>query len=161
MVLNRRPSSFGSRFKHDRNALPAEATVSAQPVTEADLAPLQPIMQTYPRRMGAVGRARVRNLRVTFKAQMRSSATAPWMPAMAAQYEFFERPARLFHMNAGRAGLPFDIFHRYVDGAATFLVRFAGLLPEVDKYGTAITNDETVTLIGLTAVSRSRQSPTT
>ena len=69
--------------------------------------------------MGALGRARVRNLRVTFKAQMRSSATAPWMQATATQYAFFDRPARLFHMNASRAGIPLDVFHRYVDGAAS------------------------------------------
>ena len=142
-----RPSSFRSRFEHDRNALLAGATLAAPLVTDADLTPLPPLMQAYLRRMGAVGRARVRNMRVTFKAQMRSSATAPWMQATAMQYEFFEPPARLFYMNASRAGLPFDIFHRYVDGAATFQVRIAGLLPMVDKHGTGITNDETVTFM--------------
>jgi hypothetical protein len=116
-------------------------------VTEADLAPLPPLMQTYLRRAGAVGRPRVRSLRVTFNAQMRSSATSPWMQATATQYELFDAPARLFYMNASRAGLPFDIFHRYVDGAATFEVRIAGLIPMVDKHGGGITNDETVTLM--------------
>jgi len=146
-ALDARPSSFRSRFEHDRNALLAGATLAAPLVTEADLAPLPPLMQAYLRRMGAVGRARVRNLRVTFKAQMRSSATAPWMQATATQYEFFDRPARLFHMNASRAGMPLDVFHRYVDGAATFQVRIAGLIPMVDKRGAEITNDETVTLM--------------
>jgi hypothetical protein len=146
-ALNVRPSSFRSRFEHDRNALLAGATLAAPRVMEADLASLPPLMQGYLRRMGVVGRARARNMRVTFKAQMRSSATAPWMQATATQYEFFDPPARLFHMNASRAGLPFDVFHRYVDGAATFQVRIAGLLPMVDKHGAAITNDETVTLM--------------
>ena len=146
-ALDMRPSSFRSRFVHDRSALLAGATRAAPLVTDADLEPLPPLMQEYLRRVGAVGRARVRNMRVTFKAQMRSSATAPWMQATATQYEFFERPARLFHMNASRAGLPFDIFHRYVDDAATFQVRVAGLLPVVDKHGAGITNDETVTLM--------------
>ena len=146
-ALDARPSSFRSRFEHDRNALLAGATLAAALVTEADLAPLPPLMQAYLRRMGAVGRAHVRNLRVTFQAQMRSSATAPWMQATATQYEFFDRPARLFHMNASRAGMPLDVFHRYVDGAATFQVRIAGLIPMVDKRGAEITNDETVTLM--------------
>lgn len=146
-ALDARPSSFRSRFEHDKNALLLGATPAAPPLTEADLAPLPPLMQAYLRRMGAVGRARVRNLRVTFKAQMRSGATAPWMQATATQYEFFDRPARLFHMNATRAGMPMDVFHRYVDGAATFQVRLAGLIPIVDKRGAAITNDETVTLM--------------
>jgi hypothetical protein len=146
-AVDLRPSSFRSRFEHDRDALLAGATIAAPLVTEADLAPLPPLIQAYFRRVGAVGRARVRNMRVTFGAQMRSSATAPWMQATAIQYEFFERPARLFHMNASRAGLPFDVFHRYVDGAATFQVRLAGLLPVVDKHGPEITHVETVTLM--------------
>jgi hypothetical protein len=146
-ALDVRSSSFRSRFTHDRNALLARSTLPAPLVTEADLAPLPPLMQTYLRRVGAVGRPRVRNLRVTFNAQMRSSATSPWMQATATQYEFFAPPARLFHMNASRAGLPFDIFHRYVDGAATFQVRIAGLISMVDKHGAGLTNDETVTLM--------------
>ncbi len=146
-ALDTRPSSFRSRFEHDRDVLLAGTTVTAPLVTEADLAPLPPLMQTYLRRMGVVGRPHVRNLRLTFKAQMRSSATSAWMQATATQYESFERPARLFHMKASRAGIPFDILHRYVDGAATFQVRIAGLFPVVDKSGPGITHDETVTLM--------------
>ena len=147
MALDARPSSFRSRFEHDRNALLAGAEHAAYLVTEADLAALPPLMQAYLRRTGAIGRAHVRNLRVTFKAQMRSSATASWMQATATQYEFFDRPARLFHMKASRAGMPLDVFHRYVGGGATFQVRIAGLIPMVDKGGAEITNDETVTLM--------------
>lgn len=146
-VADSRPSSFRARFEHDRDTLLAGPTQPAQRVTNEDLASLPPLMQTYLRRMGVVGRDRVRNLRVTFTAQMRSSATSPWMSATATQYEFFERPARLFLMNATRSGLPFDIFHRYVDDAATFQVRIAGLLPVVNKRGAGITHDETVTLM--------------
>jgi hypothetical protein len=104
-------------------------------------------MQIYLRRTGAVGRPRIRNLRVLFRAQMRSSATAPWMEATATQYEFFDPPARLFYMNATRSGIPFDIFHRYVDGAATFQVRIASLFSVVDKQGVVLTRAETVTLM--------------
>jgi hypothetical protein len=146
-ALDMRSSSFRSRFAHDREALLARPTLAAPIVTEADLAPLPPLMQAYLRRVGAVGRPRVRNLRVTFVAQMRSSATSPWMQSTATQYEFFNPPARLFAMQASRAGLPFDVFHRYVDGAATFQVRIVGLFPMVNKSGTGITNDETVTLM--------------
>ena len=78
-ALGARPSSLRSRFAHDRNALLVPTTRRARLVTEVDLAPLPPVMQTYLRRVGAVGRPRVRILRVTFKAQMRSSATSPWM----------------------------------------------------------------------------------
>ena len=116
-------------------------------MTEADLTALPPLMQTYVRRSGAVGRPRIHNVRVGFDAQMRSSATSPWMHATATQYEFFDRPARLFHMSARRAGVPIDVLHEYIDGAATFQVRIAGLVPIVNKSGPAITHDETVTLM--------------
>ncbi len=146
-ALDSRPSSFRSRFEHDRDVLLSSTTMAAPLVTESDLAPLPQLMQTYLRRMGVVGRPHVRNMRLTFNAQMRSGPTDAWMQATATQYESFERPARLFYMKASRAGVPFDVLHRYVDGAATFQVRIAGLIPMVDKSGPAITHDETVTLM--------------
>ena len=147
LAIDARPSSFRSRFERDRDALLARQTRAAPVVVEADLAPLPPLMQAYLRRTGAVGRPRVRNVRVRFDAQMRSSATAPWMQATATQYEFFDPPARLFYMNATRGGLPIDVFHRYVDNAATFQVRIASLYPMVDKQGPVLTRAETVTLM--------------
>jgi hypothetical protein len=146
-MLRARPGSFRSRFARDRRALLARPVPAALVVTEADLAPLPRLVQNYLRRVGVVGRPRVRNLRVVFDAQMRSSATSPWMQATATQYEFFAPPARLFHMNASRGGVPIDVLHQYVDGAAAFQVRVAGLIPMVKKSGTGITHDETVTLM--------------
>ena len=147
LALDARPSSFRSRFEHDRDALLAHPLRAAPIVTEVDLASLPPLMQTYLRRVGAVGRPRVRNMRVRFDAQMRSSATSPWMQATATQYEFFDPPARLFYMNATRSGVPLDVFHRYIDSAATFQVRIASLVPMVDKSGADLTRAETVTLM--------------
>jgi hypothetical protein len=146
-LLDARPSSFRSRFAKDRDALLARAARPAPPVTESDLASLPPLMQTYLRNVGAVGRSRIRNMRVRFDAQMRSSATSPWMQATATQYEFFDPPARLFYMNATRSGVPLDVLHRYVDRAATFQVRIAGIFPMVDKRGPVLTRAETVTLM--------------
>jgi Family of unknown function (DUF6544) len=146
-LLNVRPGSFSSRFARDRATLLARPVPPASAVTDADLALLPPLLQTYLRRVGAVGRPRVRNVRVVFDAQMRSSATSPWMQSTAMQYEFFGPPARLFHMNARRGGVPIDVLHEYVDDAATFQVRIASLVPMVNKSGTGITHDETVTLM--------------
>jgi hypothetical protein len=139
--------NFHARFEHDRDLLLAGTSSTAPLVTEADLAGLPALMQTYLRRVGVVGRPHVRNVRLTFNAQMRSGPSAAWMPATATQYEFFDRPARLFYMTASRAGIPFAVLHRYVAGAATFQVRLAGLIPIVDKKGPGITHDETVTMM--------------
>ncbi len=147
LLLDARPSSFRSRFARDRDALLARPVVGSPVVSEKDLTGLPPLMQTYLRRVGAVGRPRVRNMRVRFDAQMRSSATSPWMQAAATQYESFDPPARLFYMNATRGGVPLDVFHRYIDGAATFQVRIASLIPMVDKRGPVLTRAETVTLM--------------
>lgn len=147
LLADARPSSFRSRFARDRDALLARTTRPAPMVTESDLAGLPALMRTYVRRGGAVGRPRVRNVRVRFDAQMRSSATSPWMQATATQYEFFDPPARLFHMHASRSGVPVDVLHRYVDAAATFQVRIAGLVPMVDQSGPVLTRAETVTLM--------------
>ena len=147
LVLDARPSSFRSRFTRDRDALLARPVPPAPVVTETDLASLPPLMQTYLRHVGAVGRPRVYNMRVVFNAQMRSSATSPWMQSTATQYEFFAPPARLFYMNAALFGVPLDIFHRYIDSAATFQVRIASLFSMVDKGGPVLTRAETVTLM--------------
>jgi hypothetical protein len=147
MAIDARASSFRSRFSADTAALLARPTKPVSRVTDADLALLPPLMQTYLRRMGAVGRPRARNMRVRFDAQMRSSATAPWMQSTVEQVEFFDPPARLFYLNATRMGVPFDVYHRYVDSAATFQVRIASLFPMVDQKGPLMTRSETVTLL--------------
>lgn len=146
-ALDSRAGSFRMRFAHDSASLLARPNRPAPVVTETDIAALPPLMQRYLRNVGAIGRPHVYNMRVEFDAQMRSSSTAPWMTSTATQYEFFNPPARLFHMKATRAGIPFDIYHRYVDGAATFQVKIVGLYPMVDKAGIAMTKTETVTLM--------------
>ncbi len=146
-ALDARRSSFSSRFARDRDALLKRQGGPSAIVTDADLSSLPPLMQTYLRRGSAVGRPHIRNMRVRFDAQMRSSATAPWMASTATQYEFFDSPARLFHMKATRGGVPIDVFHRYVDDAATFQVKIAGVWPMVDKSGPVLTRAETVTLM--------------
>jgi hypothetical protein len=147
LAVDARQASFRSRFTRDRGMLLARPVRPSPVVTVQDLADLPPLMRVYVQRAGAVGRPRVRNMRVQFDARMRSSATAAWMQATATQYEFFDPPARLFYMNATRAGVPLDIFHRYVDSAATFQVRIASLFPMMDRSGPVLTRAETVTLM--------------
>jgi len=147
LAIDARPGSFRSQFARHRDALLARPVRPAPLVTDADLAPLPPLMQTYLRRVGAVGRPHVRNVRIEFNAQMRGGATEPWMPATATQYEFFDPPARLFYMNASRGGVPIDVLHAYIDHAATFRVRIASLWPMVNTSGPTLTRAETVTMM--------------
>src|ERR1700694_6283262 len=50
-------------------------------------------------------------------------------------------------MTAALFGVPFAVFHRYIDSAATFQVRIASLFSMVDKSGPVLTRAETVTLM--------------
>jgi hypothetical protein len=146
-ALDMRSTSFRSRFDHDSRVALVRPFTAIPPVTEAEVARLPPLMQAYLRRVGAVGRPHVRNMRVVFDAQMRFGPNSKWMESTAVQYEFFNPTARLFHMSASLYGLPFDILHRYVGDSATFQVRIAGLVPMVDVKGATLTKAETVTLL--------------
>ena len=76
-AIDARPSRFRSRFARDHAALLARPTQTVASVSDADIASLPPLYQKYLRRIGAVGRPPVRNMRVRFNARMRGCAPAP------------------------------------------------------------------------------------
>jgi hypothetical protein len=148
-MLDLRASSLRSRYDREvRQAIARAAPAPAPPpIAEAELAPLPPLVQTWLRRAGVVGKPRVRNFHAVFRAEMRFGPDAKWMPATVEQYNFYDPPARLFFMEASRLGVPFDAFHRYVGPFATFEVRLAGLVGIVDARGPEMDQSETVTML--------------
>ncbi len=144
----REPRSLRTRF--DRRAV---AEFDAQPLRpaeilqEADLAHLPDVVQRFVRRSGAVGRPRVRNVRVEFDALMWRSPDASPMTAPSVQYNFFDRPARIFLMSARMLGLPVRALHVYAKESATFTVRVASLVDTVSHEGPVISRAETVTVL--------------
>ncbi|MBL0172877.1 MAG: hypothetical protein IPP90_19660 [Gemmatimonadaceae bacterium] len=147
VLADQRPGSLASRYHADVRALLDTApTYERSHVTEADLAPLPPLVQGYLRRVGVVGWPHVWNFRASFSADFKMNQASPWMNASVEQYEFFNPSARLFFMTATRSGVPFDGYHRYVGNDAAFTVRVAGLVPMVDASGPVMTQSETVTL---------------
>jgi hypothetical protein len=153
-VADLRPSSLRSRYRRDVARVRAQARVAdaggpGRPIAEADLAPLPAPVQRYLRRAGVVGRPRVRGFHARLRGQMRTARDASWMKATVEQVDLFppDGASRLFFMTASRAGIPFDAFHRYADGAATMQVKVAGLFPVVDAAGPEMTRSETVTLL--------------
>jgi hypothetical protein len=116
-------------------------------VKEQDLAPLPAPVQKYLRVTGAIGQPRLSNFKLTWRGRIRGSPTEPWMKFDAEQHNFLgQSPSRLFLLRATRAGLPVDVFHRFIDDAATFRVRLLSLVPMVDARGPELTRAETVTL---------------
>jgi hypothetical protein len=149
-LLDLRPTSLASVYAADVKRHEAEVARSAPPVlvTEAELASLPPLVQTYLRRAGVVGKPHVRSFHAVFAAQFRRAPDAPWMAASVDQHNFFvgPAPARLFFMRASQWGIPFAGLHRYVGDAATMQVRIAGLFEIVNASGAEMTQGETVTL---------------
>jgi hypothetical protein len=129
------------------------AEFAAQPLgaprvlEEPALAPLPAPVQRFLRGAGCVGRPIPQNVRIEFDAQMwRAPGQAP-MPARSVQYNFFDRPARLFFMTARMYGLPVAARHLYRAEAASFVVRVASAVTVTDHSGPEFTATETVTLL--------------
>jgi hypothetical protein len=139
------PASLRAAYDHDvKRTLAGGEGLGI--VTEADLAPLPVPVQRYLRASGVVGRPRVSTVRTRMHGRIRSAPDAPWMPFTAEQYNAFDRPARLFYMNASRAMVPIQGYHRYVGDTATMLVKAAALVPVAQAEGPDATRTETVTL---------------
>jgi hypothetical protein len=72
--------------------------------------------------------------KVSFAGGLRSGPNDPWMRATV-EWSTYEPSSRRFLLRARRYGIPFDAFHRYVGGSATFEVRIASLFPVIDARG--------------------------
>ncbi|MFO0650424.1 MAG: DUF6544 family protein [Polyangiales bacterium] len=144
-ALDMRAGSLRSRYEREA-AQTVSVALSAPTVTGSDLAPLPPLVQTWLRRVGVVGRARVRNVRARFHGTFRGKPDAAWMPFRSVQVNTFEVPSRLFFMEATMFGVPVDAFHRYVGPSATMEVRAAGLVDVQNARGAEMNQAETVTM---------------
>lgn len=116
-------------------------------LTEADLAPLPEPVRRYIRLTGAVGRPRAHHVRAVWAGRIRAGPDDPWMEFTAEQWNFPDEPARFFHMDARRAGLPVDVLHVFRGGEASMRVRMLSMIPLVDARGPELTRAETVTLL--------------
>ena len=144
------PRSFQAEYRREvgeRLLRMASLPEAAPPlVTEAELAPLPEPVKRYLRVTGSVGQPRVQHFKATWRGRIRATAQDPWMEFTAEQSNFLDEPARFFHMNAKRGGLPVDVLHEFRDGSATMRVRLLSLVPLVNTGGPEFTRAETVTL---------------
>ncbi len=138
-------TSFRAIYRQEVERGLARSTETAL-VTELDLAPLPPLVQSFLRRVGVVGRPRVRNVRARWRGTMRSKPEADWMPVTAEQHNFFDEPSRVFLMKAKLFGIPFESLHLYTGRSATMRVRLGGVFQVVDARGPEMDRSETVTM---------------
>jgi hypothetical protein len=135
-------------FEAQRAAeLAADAGREKTVITEDSIAALPAPVQRYMRLTGAVGKPRVTSIRLMFEAEMFSRPGAAGMRGMAAQYDRFDPPKRLFHMTSRMSGLPVAVLHDYAGHQARMTVRLASLYNVVDLAGDELSRTETVTLL--------------
>lgn len=136
---------FENRFRADvRESLARVQSLPTPIITEADLAPLPPPVQRYLRYVGVVGQPRIRNMRVTFRGEMRDREQ-DWFAFTSEQYSFFDVPERFFFMRARVKGLPTTGYHVYQEGSAGMHIKVLSLFPVVDLSDDTLYRAETVT----------------
>jgi hypothetical protein len=142
---------FGLRAEYERLVRDGTSRLASsarpQTITESDLAALPPLVQRYLRFAGVVGTPKVQGFRARMTGRIRGSATAPWMPFVAEQYNFYDPPRRYFWMEATRGGLPVDGLHAYGERDASTRIRLLSLVPVVRVEGPQMMRGETVTLL--------------
>ena len=137
--------SFRAEFERGAHA-GLVRRANTQPVTEADLYALPSPVQRYLHAVGVLGRPRVQNYRLRFRGRIRSAPHSRWMPFVADQISFADRPTRLFLMRARMFGLPVEAFHQFMDGRARMRVNLLGVIRLVDATGAIMDRSEAVTL---------------
>ncbi len=111
---------------------------------QSDLAHLPEPVQLYIRNSGALGQPRVQNFRVELAGAIRSR-NGNWMPFTSTQYNFVDRSARFFFMNAVKSNLPVAGFHCLKNGKAFMDIRLLSLFRVQYAEGSVMNKADTVT----------------
>ena len=143
--LSSGPRSFRAEYNREV-AQDLARSVPTPLLTEADLVHLPAMVQRYIRRSGAVGLPKVQNFSARYHGQIRSGPDSSWMSFTGRQHNAYDRPSRLFLMDASKSGVPFQAFHRFVGPSATMRVKVASLVTLVNAAGPEMDEAETVTL---------------
>jgi hypothetical protein len=114
-------------------------------LTDANLEPLPLPVQRYLRYAGVVGKPKVTNVKIVFEGMMRERGK-DWFPFTSEQYNFFDKPTRLFFMKAKMFGIQVPGYHAYRNGKASMQIKAFGLFPLVNAKEGELDKAETVTL---------------
>ena len=115
-------------------------------LNENDIQHLPPIVQKYLNYVGVIGKEKVINFRVEFDGVIRSNPDDPWMKLKSVQYNFADRPTRIFYITAKKMGIPAMGIHLYKNETAIMIIKLLGLFTVADARGPEMNQGETVTL---------------
>lgn len=145
-ILSLGITNFENSFQQDvREHLMRTNRLPTDLLTETDLQPLPDSVQRYLRYANVINKPKVKNVRIIFEGKMRDKGK-DFFPFTSEQYNFFDRPTRLFFMKAQMFGLTVPGYHKYSDAQATMDIRLFGLFPIVQQSGKIMDKTETVTL---------------
>lgn len=115
-------------------------------LTEKDIQHLPQIVQKYLRYVGAIGKEKVLNFRVEFEGKIRSNPGDGWMKLNSVQYNFTDKPTRIFYITAHKMGIPAVGIHLYKDETAIMIIKMLCLFTVADAKGPEMDQGETVTV---------------
>lgn len=141
--------AFGSQHFENgyrKDVLETLGTTEAidRPITEKDLEPLPSIVQRYLHYVGAIGKPKVFNVKISFEGEMRDKGK-DWFPFTSEQHNFFGNPTRLFFMKAKVKGIPTNGYHSYKKGGASMRIKLLSLFTVAHEDGAQMFPTETVT----------------
>lgn len=116
-------------------------------LTEEDITHLPAPVQSYIRYSGAVGKEKIHNFRAVFRGAFRTDPDSEFRPIEAIQYNFFDRPTRLFYIKSNYFGFPMEGLHLYTGSTATMQIKLAHLFEVVSAQGSEMNRSETVTML--------------
>ncbi len=116
-------------------------------LTEGDIAYMPEPVQNYLRYMGAVGKARVENTKISIKGEMKLGKDRPWSRVTVDQTNFYKDYARLFFIKTRMFGIPVSGIDSYVGGKGRMHIKLASWLTVADQTGPEMDQAELVTLL--------------
>jgi len=137
---------FEQKFRNDVTSHIAKTNISDNKVLmESDISLLPLPVQKYIRYTGAIGKEKLKNMKILFEGEMRDKGKE-FFKFHSLQYNFFENPTRLFFMKAKMYGTSVSGYHCYQNATASMQVKLLGLFNVVNVKGNEMNKAETVTL---------------
>ncbi|MBK8347061.1 MAG: hypothetical protein IPL08_05340 [Saprospiraceae bacterium] len=146
-IINISSSTFYQRYQKDvASCLGQQKNIALNEIlTEQDIVGLPIPVQKYLRYTRSLGQPKVSHFRVDFEGKIRKNDKSEWMPFNSEQYNFIDKPYRLFFMKAVMKHLPVAGYHAYKDGKAMMDIRLLSLIKVQYKDGPEMDEAETVT----------------
>jgi hypothetical protein len=137
---------FENQFEADvKNHLAQSKFSTADLLKETDIVLLPLPVQKYIRYTGAIGKPKVKNMKVVFDGEMRDKGK-DFFKFTSTQYNFFDNPTRLFFMKAKMYGTKVPGYHCYQNATASMQIKLLGLFNVVNVKGNEMNKAETVTV---------------